>query len=707
MSMREHTGRTISAGKHYPLGATPRDGGVNFAIHSKHATEVFLLLFEPGAKEPSDVIRLPHRDRHVWHGFVHGVGAGQHYGYKIAGPFDPAHGHRFNPRKLLVDPYAKALSHKPENTNAILLAYDPARGDLSLDERDSTAVAARSIVVDDTAFDWQGVRSPERRLEELVIYEVHVKGFTAHSSSGVRERGTYLGFIEKIPHLTRLGVNAVELLPIHEIYVEDYHRERGLTNYWGYNTLSFFAPESSYGTRRAVGCEVEELKTLVRELHRAGIEVILDVVYNHTAEGNERGPTLSLRGVDNASYYCLTGPAGEPGRYYHNHTGCGNSLDLGSGAAIRLVMDSLRYWAEAFHIDGFRFDLASVLGRENGGFRTSATFFDAVAQDPVLARVKLIAEPWDLGTYEVGNFPIDWSEWNGRFRDTVRKFVKGDEGQVPELAARLTGSADLYGDDGRSAFNSVNFVTCHDGFTLNDLVSYAHKHNDKNLEENRDGCNDNHSWNCGAEGETSDASIVRLRRQLAKNYLACLFLSNGTPMLLGGDEMLRTQGGNNNAYCLDDETSWYDWRLLEKNADMFEFVRRIIALSRRFGVLSRRKFFVGRDHDGNAVADIEWYGRDLARPHWSDPHLRLLCYQLDGAEAPSATGPYRLFFIHNASHEPAHVALPISSGLSWRRAIDTSLEPGMDIAPAGEELRLDPQDHYLASGRSVVLLVGS
>jgi glycogen operon protein len=409
MSMREHTGRSISLGRHYPLGATPTAGGVNFAIYSKHATDVFLLLFDAGSPEPREVVRLPARDRHVWHGFVPGVGPGQEYGYKVCGPFDPAHGHRFNPSKLLVDPYAKALSHKPVNVDGLLLAYDPARGDTFLDERDNTAIMPRSVVIDDAAFDWQGVRSPERRLEELVIYEVHVKGFTAHASSRVREPGTYLGFVEKIPHLTRLGVNAVELLPIHEIYVEDFHRERGLTNYWGYNTLSFFAPESSYGTRKSIGCEVTELKTLVRELHRAGIEVILDVVYNHTAEGNERGPTLSLRGVDNASYYALTGPPNEPGRYYHNYTGCGNSVDLAHGASIRLVMDSLRYWVEAFHIDGFRFDLASVLGREGGGFRTSATFFDAVAQDPVLARVKLIAEPWDLGTYEVGNFP-----WTGR-----------------------------------------------------------------------------------------------------------------------------------------------------------------------------------------------------------------------------------------------------------------------------------------------------
>ena len=407
--------------------------------------------------------------------------------------------------------------------------------------------------------------------------------------------GTYLGFIEKIPYLQSLGVNAVELLPVHEYYVDDFLLNRGLTNYWGYNSIGFFAPESSYGTRRAPGCQVDEFKTLVRELHKAGIKVILDVVFNHTGEGNEMGPTISLRGIDNPSYYILTGPQDQPGRYYPNFSGCGNTLDFDSPAVIRLVTDSLRYWVQHMHVDGFRFDLASVLGRtgQGDGFASNAPFFEALLQDPVLGGLILVAEPWDTGTYQVGNFPVDWSEWNGRFRDTLRRFTKGDEGQLPDLGHRLTGSADLYGDDGRSAYNSINFVTCHDGFTLHDLVAYDHKHNDANGEDNRDGSDDNNSWNCGAEGDTDDGQVLALRRQLAKNHFCQLLFACGTPMLLGGDEFLRTQGGNNNAYCQDNAIAWFDWSLAESNSDVVEFVTKAIAMTRRFPALQRRKFLVG------------------------------------------------------------------------------------------------------------------
>ncbi|MDA8122653.1 MAG: alpha-amylase family glycosyl hydrolase, partial [Deltaproteobacteria bacterium] len=465
--LRHRTARKISEGNHYPLGATLGGDGVNFCLYSLNAEEVYLLLFDRTDGDPTDVIKMENRTRFVWHVFVHGLAAGQLYGYRVRGPHNPARGMRFNGNKLLVDPYAKALTGKFANTDNLLLAYDPSSPsrDLSIDRRENAGVVPKCVVIDDR-FDWQGDKPPALPLEKLILYEVHVKGFTAHPSSGVANRGTYLGFIGKIPYLKELGVNAVELLPIQEYHVDDFLISKGLTNYWGYNTIGFFAPESSYGSNRSPGSQVAEFKTLVRELHRAGIEVFLDVVYNHTAEGNELGPTMCFKGIDNTTYYMLTGGPADPGRYYMNYTGCGNSLNLANPHVIRVVMDSLRYWVEVMHVDGFRFDLASVLGREEGMFRNSASFFDAISQDPVLQRVKLIAEPWDLGTYQVGNFPVDWSEWNGRFRDTVRKFVKGDGGQIRDLGWRLTGSADLYGDDGRSAYSSVNFVTCHDGFTL-------------------------------------------------------------------------------------------------------------------------------------------------------------------------------------------------------------------------------------------------
>jgi len=707
--LRHKTTRRIATGDFYPLGATLRPDGVNFALYSRDATAVHLLLFDRPNGPPTDVIRLEDRTKFVWHALVLGVKPGHLYGYKVEGDFDPANGKRFNPAKLLIDPYAKALSHKATNRDNLLLAYDAASEgrDLSLDTRDDSRLVPKAIVVDD-AFNWRGDVSPAIPFERLIIYEVHAKGFTAHRSSRAKSPGTYLGFAEKIPYLKSLGVNAVELLPVHESYVEDFLRGKGLTNYWGYNTLGYFAPESAFGTGKRPGSQVAEFKTLVRKLHAAGIEVILDVVYNHTAEGNELGPTLSLRGIDNRTYYCLTGGYGEPGRYYANYTGCGNSLNLTNPAAIRLVLDSLRYWVEAMHVDGFRFDLASVLGRDAGGFVGSAAFFHAVAQDPVLQRVKLIAEPWDLGTYQVGNFPVDWSEWNGRFRDTVRRFVKGDAGCVKDLGARLTGSADLYGDDGRSAFNSVNFVTCHDGFTLWDLVSYDGKHNEANLEDNRDGSDENSSWNCGVEGETDDPAVVRLRGQLARNHVCLLLFASGTPMLLGGDEFLRTQRGNNNAYCQDNALSWFDWDRVAANREMVTFVKNAIALTRRCTILQRRKFLLGEDLDSDSVRDITWYGPDLGPPAWDDSELRTLGFQLDGSEEPSELGDYRLFLVLNADYRVQGMKLPpLPEPRRWRRVLDTSLEPGKEWCDAGKEVPVDPADSYLANPRSVVVLIGN
>ncbi|MCK9420683.1 MAG: glycogen debranching protein GlgX [Nitrospirae bacterium] len=698
------TGKKTSPGKCHPLGATLTPDGVNFTLFSQHARQVYLLLFDKLDSHPTDIIRIEHRDRFIWHVLVHDIAPGQLYGFKVQGDFDPAMGARFNEYKLLMDPYARAVTGKFRNMDNLLLPYDvqsPAR-DLSLDQRDNASVVPKSIVIDERFF-WQGDVPPDIPLEQMIIYEVHVKGFTAHPSSRAQYPGTYLGFIEKIPHLKQLGVNAVELLPIHEFVVDDFLLQKGLTNYWGYNTIGFFAPESSYGTNQTPGCQVAEFKTLVRDLHKAGIEVILDVVFNHTAEGNEFGPVISFRGIDNPNYYLLTGTAQEPYRYYMNYTGCGNSVNLASPPTIRFVMDCLRYWVEQMHVDGFRFDLASVLGREAGAFQSSASFFEAIAQDPVLARVKLIAEPWDLGTYQVGNFPVDWSEWNGRFRDTMRKFGKGDNGQLREMGWRMTGSADLYGDDGRSPYNSINFITCHDGFTLADLVSYNGKHNDANGEHNQDGSNDNHSWNCGAEGESTDPGVIALRKQLAKNHICALLFASGTPMLLGGDEFLRTQRGNNNAYCQDNEISWFDWKEATRNNDMVEFVRKAIAFTRRCPVLQRRKFYAGIDGDGNKIPDLQWFGNDLDHPAWDDPESRTLCYQLDGNEAG---GDYLLFLILHADHRLQPVRIPASPGeKTWYRVIDTSLSAGDDFREEGAEVLLDPQDHYLVNPRSTVVLI--
>ena len=705
--LKHGTGRAVSAGRYYPLGATLRDGGVNFALYSQHADEVFLLLFDRPDGEPTDVIRMEEKTRIIRHAFVHGLVAGQLYGYKVRGRYDPGAGLRFNEHKLLIDPYAKALTGKLVNEANLLLAYDPDSPykDRAMDTRDNTAVVPKCIVTDDR-FDWQGDLPLMIDPEKTVIYEVHLKGFTAHPSSGVKSPGTYLGFIEKIPYLRSLGINAVELLPVHEFYVDDFLRARGLTNYWGYNTAAFFAPESSYGSGTSPGCQVAEFKTLVRELHRAGIEVILDVVYNHTAEGNELGPTFCFRGLDNPAYYRLTGQDDGPSRYYMNYTGCGNTVDFGSPPVIRLVMDSLRYWVETMHVDGFRFDLAAVLGRDGGGFNRSASFFDAVSQDPILCRAKLIAEPWDLGSYDVGNFPVDWSEWNGRFRDTVRKFMKGDRGQLQDLGGRLTGSSDLYGNDGRTAYNSINFVTCHDGFTLYDLVSYDGKHNDANGEGNRDGSDDNNSWNCGAEGHTDDQGVMELRKRQVKNFICLTLFSAGAPMVLGGDEFMRTQGGNNNAYCQDNEITWFDWELAEKNADMVMFFRKAVALTRRYTILQRRKFMLGMDNDSDDLPDISWYGSDLSRPAWGDPECRVLCCLLDGSEERSEAGEYRLYLILNADYNTAWVRIPEPpAGMRWRRVVDTSLPSGRDFMEPGEETPLDPADHYIANPRSVVVLV--
>jgi glycogen operon protein len=684
---------------------------VNFALYSRNATRVELHLFDrPEDAVPAAVIPLDQRTRFVWHVHVSGIRAGQAYGFRVHGPYDPGKGHRFNPAKLLLDPYAKAVSGKYDWSRGRHLGYDPGSAfkDLDPDSGDNAAGAPKSLVVDDAAFDWKGDSPPGIPFDELLVYEVHVKGFTAHPSSGVSRPGTYLGFIEKIPHLVRLGVNAVELLPIHECHVDGYLLDKGLTNYWGYGTIGFFAPDCRYAAGRDPGAAVPEFKAMVKALHAAGIEVILDVVYNHTAEGNHLGPTLSFKGVDNATYYCLTEP---DRRYYRDYTGCGNTLNLDDPQGVRLVMDSLRYWVEAMHVDGFRFDLATALGRERGRFEQVSAFFMAVHQDPILSRVKLIAEPWDLGadSYQVGNFPVEWSEWNGRFRDCTRRFVKSGAGLIPEVACRLTGSSDLYGDDGRTPYHSVNFITCHDGFTLHDLWSYDGKHNDANGEDNRDGANDNDSWNCGAEGRTDEPGVVALRQRLARNSLAMLLLSQGTPMLLGGDEFLRTQGGNNNAYCQDNPISWFDWTLAGPNAGFSEFCRKLIALRKRHPGLRRKTFFTGEDLDRDSFRDINWYDENLRAPDWRNPEVRHLAFYVQGTEARLATGREErdLFVILNSHWDAKSFALPrLQTGLAWHRVLDTSLPAGQDIVDEEAAPRVVPEDRYLANGRSIVVLVG-
>jgi isoamylase len=477
-------------------------------------------------------------------------------------------------------------------------------------------------------------------------------------------------------------------------------------NYWGYNTIGFFAPESSYSTGSYVGCQVNEFRMMVRELHRAGIEVIMDVVYNHTGEGDERGTTISFKGIDNPTYYCLKGGSREPQRFYENYSGCGNSINITDPAVIRFVMDSLRYWVEKMHVDGFRFDLASILGVEEGRYQKTGSFFDAISQDPVLNRVKLIAEPWHIGDYQVGNFPVDWSEWNAKFRDTMRRFGKGDGGQIRDMGWRITGSADLYKDDGRSAYNSINFITCHDGFTLYDLLAYNNKHNEDNKQNNEDGNNDNCSWNCGVEGETDDAKIIFMRKKLAKNYMLNLLFASGTPMILAGDEFLRTQKGNNNAYCQDNAISWIDWELLKKNNDIFNFYKKLIVFTKKHTILQRRKFFLGKDTDGDMVPDIEWYGVDGGKMNWDDYENRTICYQLDGSEEYSEVGEYLLFVILNADYYDKSVTIPKPKNkMTWYRVIDTSLESPNDFLTEGDEICCDDIETYEVRARSTVVFI--
>lgn len=691
-----------------PLGATWDGSGVNFATYSRHATRVDLVFFD--ARDPAQevaTLTLPERTAHVWHGYVPGVQPGQLYGYRVHGEYAPERGLRFNPAKLVIDPYAKAIAGRV-NWDAPVFGYKLGgpNEDFDRDDEDSAWGMPKGVVTN-TLFDWQYDRPPNTPLHDSVIYEVHVKGFTAtHPDVPEEYGGTYAGLAAPpvIEYLKKLGVTAVELLPVHNFLDDKHLVERGLRNYWGYNTTNFFSPDARYCSSGDRGEQVAEFKTMVRALHAAGIEVILDVVYNHTSEGNHLGPTLSFKGIDNLSYYRLVD---DDPRYYMDYTGTGNSLNAQNPQALKLVMDSLRYWVLEMHVDGFRFDLASALARELHDVDRLSSFFDIIHQDPVLSRVKLIAEPWDVGDggYQVGNFPVLWAEWNDKYRDTVRRFWRGDAGQMGELAYRLTGSSDLYRDDGRHPYASINFITAHDGFTLHDLVSYNEKHNEANGEDNRDGHSENLSYNYGVEGPTDDPGIIEVRERQKRNMLATLLISQGVPMISGGDEIGRTQHGNNNAYAQDNEISWYNWDLDDRRRSLLDFTRRVIAFRQQHPTLHRRKFFKGREIKGTHVKDIMWFnpsGDEMTEEEWHDPETRAVAIRLDGREIGEVDGfgtpivDDHLLIILNASPDTVRFRVPetLRTG-DWHVRIDTCEALPPDI---GSHSEID------VPGRSLIVL---
>jgi isoamylase len=700
--------RQVWPGAPFPLGATWDGEGTNFSLFSEHAERVELCLFGEDGEE-----RVPLEERNAfnWHGYLPGVGPGQRYAYRVHGPYEPLRGHRFNPHKLLIDPYAKAIEGAVDWEAGNVLPYVPTGAndaDLQADETDDAAAIPKCVVVD-PFFDWEGDEPLNIPWSSTVIYEVHVKGFTQRLIPLREElRGTYAGLAgdEAIEHLRSLGATAVELLPVHHIADEHFLVDRGLTNYWGYSSIGFLAPHALYSASGTGGEQVREFKGMVKALHRAGIEVILDVVYNHTAEGNHLGPMLAFRGVDNASYYRLS--PDDP-RYYVDFTGTGNSLNPVHQSVLRLIMDSLRYWAMECHVDGFRFDLAAALAREFWDVNRLAAFFDVIHQDPVLSQVKLIAEPWDVGPggYQVGNFPVLWTEWNGLYRDTVRDFWRGATNGVGDFAGRLTGSSDLYAEDGRRPVASINFVTAHDGFTLRDLVSHNEKHNEANVEDNRDGTDDNRSWNCGVEGETDDPEVNALRSRQQRNFLTTLFLSQGVPMLLGGDELSRTQHGNNNAWCQDNELSWFDWELGDDQRELLEFTRRLIFMRRHHPVFRRRYFLQGTSDAGSGLPDVWWFrpdGRRMTRRDWEDGGVRWLGMFLNGEELHETTsrgepiGDESFLLLFNAHHEPVTFQLPARRfGARWKLDLSTA-------EPHAEERSFAAREPVELESRSLVVL---
>ena len=696
----------VREGLPYPLGATWDGLGVNFALFSAHATKVELCLFDERGEQELERIELPEYTDEVWHGYLPEARPGTTYGYRVHGPYEPTAGHRFNPHKLLLDPYAKQIVGRID-WNPALFGYRMESGDdLTFDERDSAPYTLKNRVVD-PAFTWGRERRPRIPWERTVLYEAHVKGFTMrHPGIAAGLRGTYAGLAarEAVDYIRDLGVTAVELLPVHTFVDDSYLTEKGLANYWGYSSIGFFAPARRYAANPDFA--FAEFKEMVAHLHEAGLEVVLDVVYNHTAEGNQLGPTLSFKGIDNASYYRLAPDR----RYYINDTGTGNTVNLSHSRVLQMVMDSLRYWAQEMHVDGFRFDLATILGREPHGFEEDGRFLDACRQDPVLSQVKLIAEPWDCGPggYQVGRFSPGWAEWNDRYRDTVRAYWRSEEGKLPDLAARMTASADLFNKRGRKPWASVNFITAHDGFTLNDLVSYNEKHNEANGEENRDGHAHNLSGNYGVEGPTDDSAIREVRFRQMRNMLATLLLSRGTPMLLAGDEFARTQGGNNNAYCQDNETSWVDWEGVDADGwALAEFVQKLLMIRRALPILRRGRFLTGAYDDELGVKDVTWLtptGDEMRAEHWDDGNARCMGVLLDGRA--QETGIRRigtdsmLLLILNAYRDVVRFTLPEAGGGSrWVRLIDTNQGGTDDVPhfPFGHE--------YEVTGRSLLLFV--
>jgi isoamylase len=698
-------------GEPYPLGATWDGSGTNFALFSEVAEAVELCLFDSDGDWPGTEtkIELTEVDGFVWHGYLPDVGPGQRYGYRVHGPYTPAWGHRCNPAKLLLDPYGKAVDGQVRWHEAVF-GYrfdDPS----SPNTTDSAPFMPVNVVIN-PFFDWGDDRAPRTPYHETVIYEAHVRGLTMrHPALPEAERGTYAGLAHPavLEHLTGLGVTAVELMPVHQFVSERDLVVRGLVNYWGYNTIAFLAPHNGYAAARQPGGQIAEFKAMVKALHEAGIEVILDVVYNHTAEGDHRGPTLSFRGIDNSAYYRLSE---HDKRYYLDYTGCGNSFNVRSPHALQLIMDSLRYWVLEAHVDGFRFDLASALARELHDVDRLSTFFDLVQQDPVVSQVKLIAEPWDVGEggYQVGNFPPLWSEWNGKYRDAVRDFWRGRSAALPEFASRLSGSSDLYETSGRRPVASINFVTCHDGFTLTDLVSYNTKHNQANGEDGRDGSDDNRSWNCGAEGPTSDPGITALRARQRRNFLATLFCSQGVPMVLAGDELGRTQDGNNNAYCQDNELSWVDWDMAETNADLLEFTRLLSGLRRAHPVFRRRRFFRGKPAGDGYLSDIAWLtpsGQEMADDDWATPYARAMTVFLNG-DAITEPDPHgdrvrddSFLVMLSADREALEFTVPNRKfGECWAVVLDT----GVGAAGQDGSRELRPGERLQVTGPSMVVL---
>jgi len=695
-------------GRPYPLGSTWDGEGVNFALYSEHAEKVELCLFEASGRRETLRVQLPEQTDMVWHGYLPEVRPGQLYGYRVYGPYAPEKGQRFNHHKLLLDPYGKQVQGSIRWSDSNFgYKVGSKHQDLSFDRRDNSAGMPKNRVID-SAFTWGTDAPPRIPWHETLIYELHVKGFTmAHPDVPAHLRGTYAGLATApvIEYLTRLGVTSIELMPVHSFVDDRQLVERGLRNYWGYNSVGFLALEPRYMATSSV----REFKTMVKTLHSAGLEVILDVVYNHTAEGNHLGPMLSLKGIDNSAYYRLLP---DNPSYYMDYTGTGNTLNMQHPRVLQLIMDSLRYWVLEMHVDGFRFDLAATLARELHEVNRLGAFLDIIHQDPVLSQVKLIAEPWDLGEggYQVGNFPVGWTEWNDRYRDTVRSYWKGDEGLLGDLAYRLTGSSDLYAHSGRRPYASVNFVTAHDGFTLQDLVSFNEKHNEANGEDNRDGNNDNRSWNCGVEGPTDDPNIQALRAKQKRNLLATLLLSQGVPMMYAGDEMGHTQNGNNNAYCQDNPISWLGWNLQPQDRELLAFVQRVINLRKRHPVFRRRRFFQGRPIKGASVKDVLWLnpgGNEMSEDEWRDPLLHCLGMFLSGQgldetdERGRNLSDENFLVLLNAYHEDMEFTLPaFRIGARWTAWMDTSREAGLRTVETS-----DAGTAYSVQARSLVVLM--